>query len=130
MKCIQAIERVITQRLTIRFRHRRASSIDLLRRPQAGVEPAQRVRFHRVACHDLVDVFALRTFKGPQVDVDGRAGFDAGQHHAALTPRATRPIERQQRWFGMIVRVRHVMHPIVMAGAQHSQSPIDAGGMR
>jgi hypothetical protein len=108
----------------------RSEEAGLLGRLQAGVDPAHAVRFHRVPCHDPEDVFALRTFKGPQVAAGGRAGFDAGQHHAALTSRATRPVDRNHRWFGMVVRIGHVMHPIVMAGAQHSQSPLDAGGMR
>ena len=70
------------------------------------------------------------TFKGPQIGVGG-ARFDMGQHHAALTFWAARPFDRNQRWFGAHVRLRHVMHPYGEGGSvQHSQSPIIAGTMR
>ena len=54
-------------------------------------------------------VLALGTFKGPQIGAV-RTRFDAGQHHAAVTLRATGPFDRKERWFGAIISFRHVMH--------------------
>ena len=42
-------------------------------------------------------VLALGTFKGPQIGAV-RTRFDTGQHHAAVTLRATGPFDRKERW--------------------------------
>jgi hypothetical protein len=54
-------------------------------------------------------MLALRAFKGSQIGAV-RTRFDADQHHAALTLRATRPLDRKERWFGTCIRSRHGMH--------------------
>jgi hypothetical protein len=72
-------------------------------------------------------VRALWTFKGPQIGVGG-ATLDMGQHHAALTLWAAWPFDGKQRRIGADKSFRHVMHPCVGAGAQHSQSPMKADG--
>jgi hypothetical protein len=55
----------------------------------------------------------------------GGTRFDPGQHHPALTLRAAWPIDGKQRWEGMTVGFGHDAS-LRWAGAQHSQSPVDA----
>jgi hypothetical protein len=77
----------------------------------------------------LEDVFALWAFKGPQIGPGG-TGFDLGQHHAALAFRATRTFNREQGWFGTIVRVGHVMHLFGSGGSATlsvTPTPIQGG---
>jgi hypothetical protein len=100
--------------------------LTLFVRAEFASEPTQCVRCNRILDHRPEDVLAFRAFKGAQIAM-ARAGLDPGQHHAALAHWANWPFNRKQRWFGMIVGVRHVMHPCFdQAGARHSQSPIKA----
>jgi hypothetical protein len=59
-----------------------------------------------------MDVIALPAFEGPHIG-PGRARFDTGQHHAsALTLWAAGAFNREKRWLGAGIWLRHVMHPL------------------
>ena len=83
----------------------------LLRRVESVVLPT-RYQFHRVFDQRLMDVFALGAFKGPQIG-PGRTWIDTSQYHApALTLRTAGTLNRKERWFGVGIWLRHVMHPL------------------
>jgi hypothetical protein len=53
--------------------------------------PARFLRFHRVWGDLLMNMVALQALKSPKYGVGFGAGFNPGQHHAAMTLGASWP---------------------------------------
>lgn len=76
--------------------------------------------------HDLVDELALGTFEDPLIGAATNRR-DACQHHPACPAvRTARAFDRKKRRLRADLEIRHVCIPSKRAGAQHSQSPMEA----
>jgi hypothetical protein len=90
----------------------------LARRLKIVVDPVGSARGHRVgADHSRFDVVALAALEIAEIVAAG-AWHDPSEAHAGLAVRTARTLYRRKRRSGRIgMRLRHVMHPCVKAGA-------------
>ena len=58
--------------------------------------------------------------------ISGRARHDEGKHHAVLTSGTTGALDGDERWFRAAYEIGACDASLDQAGAQHSQSPVDA----
>ena len=93
-------------------------------RMQLANEPANSLGFHWIGRYDdSFDVTAFGAVERAKF-VSGRPRRDARKHHARLAFRAAESLNCEQRDCGWVKG--HFIPPSGQAGAQNSQSPVDA----
>jgi hypothetical protein len=97
---------------------------DLGWRPQFANEPTNVSRLHRIRRYDdFFDIIAFGTVERAKFE-SCRPRRDARKHHSRLAFGAAESLNREQWDYGWVIG--HCIPPLNQAGAQNSQSPVDA----
>jgi hypothetical protein len=117
-------DRARSSAFDLRFAAVSGGGMALCWRMQFANEPANSFGFHWIRRYDdLFEVIAFGAVERAKF-VSGRPRRDARKHHARLAFRAAESLNCEQRDCGWVMG--HCIPPLGQAGAQNSQSPVDA----